>query len=56
MSVQPIQRQTAYLAVYVVLSRNDKILALKRHNTGYMDGLCVRQPVELIRVSRSAIV
>ena len=39
MSVQPIQRQTAYLAVYVVLSRNDKILALKRHNTGYMDGL-----------------
>ena len=39
MLVQPIQRQTAYLAVYVVLSRNDKILALKRHNTGYMDGL-----------------
>ena len=39
MLVQPIQRQTAYLAVYVVLSRNDKILVLKRHNTGYMDGL-----------------
>ena len=38
MSVLPIQRQTAYLAVYVVLSREDKILALKRQNTGYMDG------------------
>ena len=34
-----IPRQQAYIAVYVWLQRQGKVLALQRQNTGYMDGL-----------------
>jgi len=37
--VPAIPRQQAYLAVYVLLWRDGRILALQRQNTGYMDGL-----------------
>lgn len=34
-----IPRQRAFIAVYVWLERNGKVIALQRQNTGYMDGL-----------------
>lgn len=38
-SSTPIPRDRVFVAVYVWLSQDDRVLALRRHNTGYMDGL-----------------
>ena len=38
MSAIPIRRDLVFVAVYVFLERDGKVLALERANTGYMDG------------------